>query len=439
LSTFHRFGTAIAAIVCTAFVVILVVAIAVSLVIRQRAGRLAALILWVETLALIAVILLHLSTFHRFGAAIAAIVCTAFVVVLVVAIAVSLVIRQRAGRLASLILWVETLALFAVILLHSTAHTFRATVAAVEITTLIVVVVVAVAIALVLLLTTCRPFFGTFGTRVKALALFAVSLFDGTPHTFRATVTAVILTAFVVVIIVTVAIALVLFLTTSRRFLFGFGIRIKALALLTVILLHSTAHTLRATVTAVVLTAFVVVVVVAVAIPFVLLLTTCRPFFWTFGTRVKALALFAVSLFDGTSHTLRTAIAAVKIASAVVIIVVTVTVAFVLCRSAFPGTILRRFVFGVQTLTLFAVIRLDLSAIDRLRTAIATIIAAACVVVIVVAVAIASVLKCATVLELFVQFAYTPLTIARVFILKLLARVGFFDSPVITCLLLACF
>ena len=54
---------------------------------------------------------MHLSTFHRFGAAIAAIVCTAFVVVLVVAIAVSLVIRQRAGRLAALILWVETLAL----------------------------------------------------------------------------------------------------------------------------------------------------------------------------------------------------------------------------------------------------------------------------------------------------------------------------------------
>ena len=48
---------------------------------------------------LLAVVLLHFSTFHTRHAAIAAIVATAFVVVLVVAIAVALVLRQRAGRL----------------------------------------------------------------------------------------------------------------------------------------------------------------------------------------------------------------------------------------------------------------------------------------------------------------------------------------------------
>ena len=55
-------------------------------------------------------VLLHLSAFHSFRTAIAAIVSTAFVVVLVVAIAVSLVLSHPAGVLA-LILWVDTLAL----------------------------------------------------------------------------------------------------------------------------------------------------------------------------------------------------------------------------------------------------------------------------------------------------------------------------------------
>ena len=58
-----------------------------------------------------AVVLLHFSTLHGFGAAITSIITTVFVVVLVVAIAVSLVLRQRAGRLAALILWVDALAL----------------------------------------------------------------------------------------------------------------------------------------------------------------------------------------------------------------------------------------------------------------------------------------------------------------------------------------
>merc|ERR1711934_689587 len=116
-SIFHSFSAAIAAIVATGFVVVLVVAIAVALVLRQRAGRLA-LVLWVDALALLAVVFLHLSTFHTFSAAIAAIVATAFVVVIIVAIAVSLVLRQPAGRLAALVLWVDALAHFAVLLVH---------------------------------------------------------------------------------------------------------------------------------------------------------------------------------------------------------------------------------------------------------------------------------------------------------------------------------
>jgi hypothetical protein len=44
--------TAITAIVATAFVVVIVVANAVALVLRRPAGRLAALVLWVDALTL---------------------------------------------------------------------------------------------------------------------------------------------------------------------------------------------------------------------------------------------------------------------------------------------------------------------------------------------------------------------------------------------------
>merc|ERR1712110_446061 len=49
---------------------------------------------------LLAIVLLHQSAFDSFGAAIAAIVSTAFVVVCVIAVAVSLVLRRRAGQFA---------------------------------------------------------------------------------------------------------------------------------------------------------------------------------------------------------------------------------------------------------------------------------------------------------------------------------------------------
>merc|ERR1712032_869496 len=79
---------------------------------------------------------------------------------------------------------------------------------------LVFVVVVAVTIALVLFLTTCRP----FRTRIKTLAFFAVVLLHRTTQTLGATVAAVEITFLVVVVVVAVAIALELCLTTCRRF-----------------------------------------------------------------------------------------------------------------------------------------------------------------------------------------------------------------------------
>ena len=57
-------------------------------------------------------VLLHQSAFDSFGTAIASIISTAFVVVLIIAVAVSLVLRRRAGQFAfALVIWVDALAL----------------------------------------------------------------------------------------------------------------------------------------------------------------------------------------------------------------------------------------------------------------------------------------------------------------------------------------
>merc|ERR1712037_512964 len=114
-AAFDRARATVAAIVAAGFVVVLVVAVAVALV-RRCAASLAGR---VEALAHFAVGLLDNAAFHSCGATVAAIERAAFVVVLVVAIAVALVSRLAAlgSRLAK-VLRVDTLALFAEVLLH---------------------------------------------------------------------------------------------------------------------------------------------------------------------------------------------------------------------------------------------------------------------------------------------------------------------------------
>merc|ERR1712164_127423 len=86
-------------------------------------------------LALFAVRLIDLATLHSTGAAVTAIVVTAFIVVVVVAIAISLVFGKPA-RIWTLVVWVNALALFAVLeiefaVLHSSGAAVTAIVLAV--------------------------------------------------------------------------------------------------------------------------------------------------------------------------------------------------------------------------------------------------------------------------------------------------------------------
>merc|ERR1712151_1471357 len=107
----------------------------------------------IKTCASVAVCLLHFAAFGSFGTAVATIVTTTAVVVLIIAVAVALVLLHttlaRAGAIF-LEVGIQALALFAVGCLHvrSTA------VAAVIPTAAIVVLVIAVAIALVVGLAT---------------------------------------------------------------------------------------------------------------------------------------------------------------------------------------------------------------------------------------------------------------------------------------------
>merc|ERR1712151_1418822 len=102
----------------------------------------------VFALALRAVSLLHW-TANRFSAAVTTIEGTACVVVIVIAIAVTLVGRRSALRSRSFGIGVFALALRAVSLLHWTANRFSAAVTTIKGTACVVVIVVAVTVTLV--------------------------------------------------------------------------------------------------------------------------------------------------------------------------------------------------------------------------------------------------------------------------------------------------
>merc|ERR1719161_2594739 len=137
--------------------------------------------------------------------------------------------------------------------------------------------------------------------------------------------------------------------------------------------------------------------------------------------RVLAFALFAVSCLDlsALDRTL-TAVAFIVSAGTVVVLVVAVAIANVLWNRAF-GIAAFDLVLGILARALFAVSCQDFSALDRTRTAVASIEFAATVVVLVVAVAVALVL-----LETACSFTVFIFLVIRVLAFALLA-VGFFD------------
>merc|ERR1719353_1172787 len=114
------------------------------------------------------------------------------------------------------------------------------------------------------------------------------------------------------------------------------------------------------------------------------------------------------------------AVAFIVSAGTVVVLVVAVAIANVIWNRAF-GFAAFDSVLGILALALFAVSCLDLSALDRFRTAVASIEFAATVVVLVVAVAVALVL-----LETAFSFTVFIFLVVRVLAFALLA-VGFFE------------
>merc|ERR1719353_1723449 len=164
-------------------------------------------------------------------------------------------------------LGIETITLFAVILLHRTSQTLRTAIAAVEGTTRIVIAVIAISITLVFFLTTFR--LRRLGIRIETLTHFAVILLNRTAKTLNATVAAIIIATRIVIAVIAVSIALVLLLAACPRLFRCFGIRIKALAHFAVILLHRTTQTLRTAVAAVEITTRIVIAVIAVSIALV--------------------------------------------------------------------------------------------------------------------------------------------------------------------------
>jgi len=150
-ATLDSFVAAVTTIVLAVFIVVVVVANAVSLVIG-RSARGFAQVLRVNARALFAVLEIEFATLDSFVAAVTTIVLAVFIVVVVVANAVSLVIGRSTGLLA---LWVNALALFAVFGIDfATFDSFGAAVAAIVVTPFIVVFVVTNAVSLVIGLST---------------------------------------------------------------------------------------------------------------------------------------------------------------------------------------------------------------------------------------------------------------------------------------------
>jgi len=165
---------------------------------------------------------------------------------------------------------------------------------------------------------------------------------------------------------------------------------ILALALFAVTCLDLSAlDRTRTAVASIEFAATVVVVVVAVAVALVLRRTACSftVFIGRLEFRVLAFALLAVGFFDIVTA----AVAFIVSAGTVVVLVVAVAIANVIRNRAF-GIAAFDFVLGILALALFAVTCFDFSALDRTRTAVASIVFAATVVVLVVAVAVALVL-----------------------------------------------
>jgi len=120
-STFDCFLAAVATVVIAAAVIVLVVAVAISFVIRELTNPFAvgvALIIRVQTFASLAILGVDRAAFDCFFAAVATVPLAAAVIVLVVAVAIPLVIRELTAPFTvgvALIIRVQTFASLAIL------------------------------------------------------------------------------------------------------------------------------------------------------------------------------------------------------------------------------------------------------------------------------------------------------------------------------------
>jgi len=293
-----------------------------------------------------------------------------FQVVFVITVPISLEIRHTARRFVVRVL---ALALVAV-----GFHNFRTTtVAFIEITRFVIVFVITIPVAHVVRSATCW----CFVIRVLALALFAVGF-----HNFKTTTVAFIeITRFVIVFVITIPVAHVVRSATCWCFV----IRVQALALFAVSFFDCCATA----VPTVPITGTDIVVVIAIAVPFVLASSTRFSFLRTvlLLRAIKAFALFAI----GSYKFLLAAVATVPGTSGVVVVVVAITVAFVLLQLAIlfgrlDASVARRgFCGAIFALALFAVLFFNI-----VTTAVATVPGTCGVIIVVVTIAIAFEIFC---------------------------------------------
>jgi len=326
-ATFHSLGTAIATIVRATAVVVLVVAVAVSFVVREFACAITAI--GIQALAVFAELRLHFATLHSLRTTITAIVLATAVVVLVVAVAISFVILELALALTDRFdQGIQAIALLAEVCLHfATIHGFGTAIATIPIAAAVIVLVIAIAISFVF-----RELAIALALRVdlwvQASASLAIFSSDDAVIGPGAAVTSVPIALTIVILVVTVPIFLVA--GGLAAFLSGtiFLLRLRAVSALTQLAIFDVRFVSTA-VAAVPSAAANVVVVIAEAVS--LELGSATAFLEVVDTlitflhvcAVLAFAFFAVFVIFGTAT-----VASIPAATSVIVVIVTVSIAF---------------------------------------------------------------------------------------------------------------
>jgi len=214
-ASFDGFSAAITTIVRATTVVVFVVAVAISFVLWELAAPVTFFAFGIFALAFGAVFGFEYAAFDGFSTAIATIIRTSTVVVIVVAVAIPFVIWKLASSRTSrirLAIRVFALACFAVFCFNGASfHGFSTAISTIVLTTTVVVVVIAIAISFVV-----RELAAPFAVgvalivRIQTFALLAIfSLYNAIVRLSTA-ITSIPIAFTIVVFVVTVSVFLVI-------------------------------------------------------------------------------------------------------------------------------------------------------------------------------------------------------------------------------------